>query len=631
MTVAELKKYYKSKDFVDKYIYEGNDLGANYSPAGTVFKVWAPTATSVEVNLYSKGSDAEGASKLGTYPLQLEEGGVYVFDASQLGDIKNTYYTYSITVDGVTNETCDVYAKACGVNGQRSMVVDLVSTNPEGWNEDSKPDIDKRDAVIYELHIKDFSHDPKSGISEKNRGKYLAFTEKNTWLNGDETTGFPTCINYLKNLGVTYVHLLPSFDFGSIDESVESDDFNWGYDPMNYNVPEGSYSTNAFDGNVRIREYKEMVKALHEAGIGVVMDVVYNHTYNTENAFQKTVPYYYYRMNDDGTFSNGSACGNETCSEHEMYRKFMVDSVLYWAKEYHLDGFRFDLMGLHDTQTMAAIRNALNELPNGEKILVYGEPWIAGDNAIQDGYIHSTTANFEYFEEGIDIFSDNIRDAIKGSVFIAEEPGYINAPDEESIEFVEDLKEALTLPGRVAYVSAHDNFTLYDKLIMSTDYVCEDDDDAFTRNEMLAKMSMMAAGIVFTANGMAFFQAGEEFLRTKQGIGDSYKSPISINRLDWQRAYDNRDVVEYYKKLIKMRKKYKYLSNVDGKTRVKFLERLSDYENVVSFTVNNELLVVYNPNTVDIDISYVDKKNIIISQNGDNDTVAAKSVAVYEI
>lgn len=631
MNAAELKKYFFSEEFKNKYLYDGDDLGAVYTPERTVFKVWAPTATDVKLNLYTKGSEEEGSSKIGTYDMTAEDKGVYTYDAKELGDLKNKYYTYSITVDGNTEETIDIYAKACGVNGQRGMIVDLKDTNPDGWENDVKPKIKKSEAVIYEVHIKDFSADVHSGVKEQYRGKYMAFTQNDTWLDGDCSTKFPTCVNYLKQLGVTYVHLLPSFDFASIDESKDDNTFNWGYDPINYNIPEGSYSTNPFDGNVRIREYKEMVKALHEAGIGVVMDVVYNHTYNTESPFQKTVPYYYYRLNEDGTFSDASACGNETASEHEMYRKFMVESIVYWAKEYHLDGFRFDLMGIHDTETMKAIRDALNELPNGKDIIMYGEPWVADDTAMEEGYIPAITANEEYMPEGLDIFSDDIRDAIKGSVFIEEVPGYINGSMAESEKLVADLKNSLTLKNRIAYVSAHDNFTLYDKLILSTEFVDKTDKKhMWDRNEVIADMSKMAAGIVFTCQGMVFFQAGEEFLRTKQGIGDSYKTDISINQLDWKRAYENRDIIKYYKRLIEIRKEYDFLSNVSGDTKVEFCSIPGTRKNVVSFKVNEKLLVIYNPNLEDVDISSIKYKQKLLPGNSE-EKAFGKSVTILEI
>lgn len=632
MKPSELKRYFKSKEFKDRYLYNGEDLGADYKKTGTIFKVWAPTASKVSVNIYSAGSDEEGSEKIGTYDMERQDKGVYVFNSGDLGDLKNRYYTYNVTVDGETRETGDVYAKACGVNGNRSMIVDLKETNPEGFENDKRLKIDKSSAVIYELHIKDFSSDPHSGIREEFRGKYKAFTEEDTWLDGDKTTGFATCVNYLKELGVTYVHLLPAFDYESIDESVKSDDFNWGYDPKNFNVPEGSYSSNPFDGNVRIKEFKEMVMALHKANIGVVMDVVYNHTYNLASSFQKTVPYYYYRLNDDGTFSNGSACGNETCSEHEMYRKFMIDSVKYWATEYHIDGFRFDLMGLHDTDTLNAIREELDKLPDGENIIMYGEPWLAGDSPMEEGFIPATTDNVEHLNKRISIFSDTIRDAVKGSVFYEEEPGYINAGEKDRKDFVEKIKGAVHLPQRVSYVSAHDNYTLYDKLVLSTDIADKTNSETmFERNEDLARLSKFAAGIVFTTSGMAFFQAGEEFLRTKKGIGDSYKSPVSINRLDWLRAYENRDIIEYYKSLIRLRKQYKCLSNVEDKGKIEFINVGEKNENIVAFVLDDTLLVVYNPNSYDIKIDDISFRKTLIPEGENDKLVRANSIAIMEL
>lgn len=426
--------------------------------------------------------------------------------------------------------------------------------------------------------------------------------------------------------------MLPVFDFESIDESVSSDDFNWGYDPKNCNVPEGSYSTNPFDGNVRIKEFKEMVMALHQANIGVVMDVVYNHTFNLDSSFQKTVPYYYYRLNDDGTFSNGSACGNETCSEHEMFRKFMVESVKYWATEYHIDGFRFDLMGLHDTQTLKEIRDVLDSLPDGKNILMYGEPWFADKSTMEEGYIPAITANIKYIDKGISIFSDSIRDAVKGSVFKEKEPGYINSKEQDSKNFVDEIKEAVHLPQRVAYVSSHDNYTLYDKLILSTDIVDKTNvDNMYNRNDALAKLNEFAAGIVFTTSGMVFFQAGEEFLRTKNGIGDSYKSPIEINRLDWTRAYENRDVIEYYKSLIKVRKQYKCLSNADNQGKIEFVDLFKEKDNVVSFILDDTLLVVYNPNKEDLLVSDTKYKKILIPTQEKENVVRGNSIAIMEL
>ena len=614
----ELKKLYESAEFINENIYEGNDLGATYKEGGAVFKVWAPVADNISLNIYEKGTPKEEGDKLiATKAMTKGDKSVFVCEVNDLGDLHGKFYTYVIETDGESVETADPYCVACGANSLRSMVVDLSKTNPAGWDKDEKPSIPIEEAVIYETHVKDFSYDEKSGVSADKRGKYIAFTEDDTYYVAENGEKYPTCVNYLKHLGVTYVHLLPIADSGSVDEAEAyynpADQFNWGYDPMLYNVPEGYYSTNPFDGTVRINEMKQLVMGLHKAGIGVVMDVVYNHTFHTDNPLHHTAPYYYHRIDENGDFSNASGCGNETASEHEMYRNFMINSILYWAKEYHIDGFRFDLMGIHDTETMNAIRAALNELPNGEKILLYGEPWMAGPTAMAEGFIPATTANAEHLNEGIFIFSDSIRDAIKGSVFEADEPAYINSTVEGASEFVDDLKKAMVLPNRITYVSAHDNFTLYDKLLMSVETEKEETvaavakygkgtpNEAFERKENIAKIYKMAAGIYFTSAGIPFFQAGEEFLRTKYGEDDSYKSSADINKLDWKRAYENKDIVEYYASLIKMRKEHKELFHLsdNGAATVEF--KVVE-EPKVQFVVDKKVEVVYNPSETYVEI-----------------------------
>lgn len=614
----ELKKLYESAEFKSQHIYDGNDLGATYKDGNAIFKVWAPIADKISVNIYEKGTPKEEGDKLlATKPMTKGDKSVYQCVVDNLGDLHGKFYTYVIETDGESVETADPYCVACGANSMRSMVVDLSKTNPEGWENDKKPSIPLEEAVIYETHVKDFSFDENSGVSEEKRGKYIAFTEDDTYYTAENGDKYPTCVNYLKQLGVTYVHLLPIADSGSVDEAEAyynpGDQFNWGYDPMLYNVPEGYYSTNPFDGTVRINEMKQLVMALHKAGIGVVMDVVYNHTYHTDNPLHHTAPYYYHRIDENGNFSNASGCGNETASEHEMYRNFMVNSILYWAKEYHIDGFRFDLMGIHDTETMNAIRTALNKLPNGEKILLYGEPWTAGPTAMAEGFISSVTANAEHLMDGIFIFSDAIRDAVKGSVFEADEPAYINSTVEGAKAFVEDLKNAITLPNRITYVSAHDNFTLYDKLLMSVESEKEETveavkkygkgtpNEAFARKENVAKINKMAAGIYMTAAGIPFFQAGEEFLRTKYGEDDSYKSSAKINMLDWKRAYENKDIVEYYANLIKIRKEHKELFHMSDNNGASVEFKAAD-EPKVEFVVDKKVEVVYNPSEACVEI-----------------------------
>ncbi len=374
------KTYYpESAANIQKTTYSVNDLGAYNKKKSTVFKVWSPNASSVKVNIFEHGSDEEGdPGSIESKALVLDKK-TGVWSATINGDLANRYYTYTIKHGKSVKETADVYAKACGVNGKRSMVVDLNSTNPEGWDQDrhilvSNP----TQASVWEVSVADFSSSESSGVSEKHRGKFMAFTERDTTVNGVQGAS-STCVDYLKKLGVKYVQIMPFYDFGSVDESKDiMKQYNWGYDPVNYNCPEGSYSTDPYKGEVRIKECKQMIQALHDAGIGVIMDVVYNHTYSVDSAFQNTVPNYYYRMNEDGTFSNGSGCSNDTASEHAMFRKYMIDSVTYWAKEYHIDGFRFDLMGLHDVTTMNKIREALDNLyedGSGKKIIMFGEAW----------------------------------------------------------------------------------------------------------------------------------------------------------------------------------------------------------------------------------------------------------------
>ena len=344
---------------LDKFAYSGDDLGATYTKNATTFKVWSPKASAVSVEIFSKGNEEKGVAAVTTSKLTLDKS-TGVWSVTINGDYLGKYYEYVVTHGKESKRTADIYARACGVNGKRSMIVDLAKTNPDGWNDDRHIYVDQQtNASVWEISVADFSSSETSGVSEENRGKYLAFTESGTTVNGVPDNA-PTCVDYLKRLGVKYVQIMPMYDFGSVDESKDiMSQYNWGYDPVNYNVPEGSYSSDPNDGFVRIRECKQMIQALHNAGIGVIMDVVYNHTFSTDSWFQYTVPNYYYRMNSDGTFSNGSGCSNDTASEHLMFRKYMVDSVTYWAKEYHIDGFRFDLMGLHDDFTKtAAVRKS---------------------------------------------------------------------------------------------------------------------------------------------------------------------------------------------------------------------------------------------------------------------------------
>lgn len=574
---------------LDAQAYSGTDLGAVYTKKSTTFKVWAPTASSVAVKLYKTGSSQEeGAQDISTTAMTKGENGVW--SAELLGNRKNLYYTYLVTVDGVTRETADIYAKAAGVNGNRSMIVDLDSTDPEGWDKDEHILYDNpTDAVVWEVHIKDFSHSQVSGISVKNKGKYLAFTETGTTL-GDEGK-YSTCIDYLKKLGVTHVQLLPVYDYATVDESaVDSDEFNWGYDPKNYNVPEGSYSTNPFDGNVRINEFKQMIMALHDAGIGVIMDVVFNHTFTAEGGwFEATVPGYYYRMKPDGSFSDGSGCGNETASDHLMYRKYMKDSILYWTNEYHIDGFRFDLMGIHDVDTMNEIRNALDtQVTNGSKIILYGEPWTGGD--LGTNVKTAVKTNVKLLNERVGAFNDEFRDAVKGHVFNALEKGFIQDGGSKGglqagIGANTVTSDWFNSPSQtVSYVSAHDNYTLYDKLVLSV----KNDMSYDTRDEILVDMNKMAAALVLTSQGVSFMQAGEEFARTKQGDENSYVSPAELNELDWNHVRDYADLVSYYSGLIEIRKHFKPFRD-PTKTSAQNMNFVDCEDGVVAYTLENSL------------------------------------------
>ncbi len=616
LTVSKTKVF-STEDFEKAFYYEGTDLGAIWSKDKTTFRLWAPTASNVTLNLYEKGV---GRNLIETIPMDQKEKGTWYTEKS--GDLDKIYYTYTVTVDGVVQETIDPYAKAAGVNGERGMIVNLEATDPSGFNEEARPKfVNPTDAVIYELHIRDFSVDTSSGI--KNKGKYLAFTENGTTTPSGVSTG----IDHLKELGVTHVHLLPSFDYASINEAtLVNQDFNWGYDPENYNVPEGSYSTDPQKGEVRINEYKQMVQSLHRSGIRVIMDVVYNHTFSTNSSLNKTVPGYYYRMTEEGQYSNASGCGNETASERAMVRKFMVDSVVYWATEYQIDGFRFDLMGIHDIETMNAIRDALNQVD--PTILVYGEGWTAGSSPLPEEE-RAIKANMTALHSGIAAFSDDLRDGIKGSVFEELEKGFVTGQPgmEESIKFgivastehpqidyskvnYSDQAWAKEPTQTISYASAHDNLTLWDKIATSN----------FTdRLEDRRKMNMLSGAIVLTSQGIPFFQAGEELLRSKptdvSGTTfdeNSYQSPDAVNSIKWDTKESNRAVYEYYKGLIAFRKAHPALrmtTTQELQKNLTFLENLP--ENVVGYTIDNSpnaetsksICIVFNANNASIPVT----------------------------
>ena len=541
---------------LDKHAYSGDDLGAVYTEKSTTFKVWSPKASAVSVDIYDQGDPSKKDKPIRTTGMTLDSK-TGVWSTTVSGNLAGKYYDYAVTIGKKTNRTADIYARACGVNGQRSMVVDLSKTDPENWKNDTHVMVkNSTSASVWEMSVADFSSSPSSGVREEHRGKYLAFTESGTTVDGIQDSP-ATCVDYLKKLGVKYVQIMPMYDFGSVDESKDiMKQYNWGYDPVNYNVPEGSYSTDPYNGAVRIKECKQMIQALHNAGIGVIMDVVYNHTFSTDSWFQRTVPNYYYRMNDDGTFSNGSACSNDTASEHLMFRKYMIDSVTYWAKEYHIDGFRFDLMGLHDVTTMNDIRDALDGLyedGSGKNIIMYGEAWNLKTKA-DDGTELATQQNVNKLNDRIGAFDDTIRDAIKGSVMMPKDVGFVQNGSKRG-----DLKTGFlgqsvlgwaNVPSQcVSYASCHDNLALYDKLV---DTVTEDDKYR-ERNEKIVSMNKLTAAIVMTSQGIPFFLGGEEFGRSKDGDENSFASSREENQVDWENLVKYGDIVEYYRGLMKIR------------------------------------------------------------------------------
>lgn len=587
------------KAFDRKYGYDGGDLGVSCTKEGTIFKVWSPLADKVELHLYS----ADDAKACRTCELKPEEKGVFCWKTKEY--LHGAYYDYTVYRGGEAVTTADPYATACGCNGVRSMAVDLERTNPEGFGKDKAP-AHQPENIIYELHIKDFSYDKESGVPEAYRGKYKAFTCSGT--NGE----YPTCMDYLKELGITHVHLLPSYDFGSVDESGADDQFNWGYDPLNYNVPEGSYATDPHDGTVRIREFKEMVQALHESGIRVVMDVVYNHTYQPDSWLERTVPGYYNRRLADGTLANGSCCGSDLAAGRRMVDNYIVQSVLYWAREYHIDGFRFDLMGLLTVELMNRIRRELDDVYGAGEKLLYGEPWRADESPMETGTRPALKENVAYLDEGVAVFSDGARDVIKGHVFDEKEPGFVNGgtglekkvlkavagwcgqkPDKDEIA-------PKSCSQVVNYVSAHDNFTLWDKLVISMhDAVGQNneyreassepyDETVFLkRYEDVVAANKLAALMYFTFQGHLFLQAGEEFARTKLGDGNSYCSAPGLNMLKWSRTVEYADLLAYYKGLIRLRKKLPGLCDKSADAAGRIAAKKVHGPGVVSFAVDN--------------------------------------------
>lgn len=604
---SSVTNIYTTEKFIEEYTYTGEDLGAVWSPDSTTFKVWAPTAEQVQLALYKSGT-AGTDDLMNKIHMTKKEKGVWSITVD--GNLNGTYYTYFVTNDGKETEACDPYARTTGVNGNRAMVIDLTATNPEGWSMDTSPNKIKNytDAVLYELHVRDFSIDESSGVSAAHRGKFLAFTEKGTKTAGGAVTG----VDYLKELGVTHVHLLPSYDYGSVDESrLDEPQFNWGYDPVNYNVPEGSYSTDPFHGEVRVKEMKQMVKALHDNGINVVMDVVYNHVYDADTfCFNKIVPGYFSRQNADGTYSNGSYCGNDTASERTMVQKYIVDSIFYWADEYHIDGFRFDLVGLLDTETINKLVEKVHaKYPN---VIFYGEGWDL-PTAVEEGHLLAIQKNADKTPD-FAYFSDNIRDLIAGRN--GEETGFVSgaAGCEEEIGecFMAQTPWCPKPTQTVNYVSCHDNYTLMDKLRITKP-------DA--SREELIRMNKLSAAVYMLSQGIPFIHAGEEFLRIKEDengkiVENSFDSSDFVNRLRWYQLEDPvyRDVLEYYKGLIQFRKKHAALrltAAEEVKENVRYQKMADD---VVLFEINGKvngeeaqgIVVIFNASVKEQQISLDD-------------------------
>lgn len=583
---------YSGSSFESMFTYTGSDLGAIWSLQQTDFRVWAPTADSVRLRLYPDGGDS---SACGEYPMA--EGRQGTWFLSLPGDLHGVYYTYLVTINGAVSESIDPYARAGGVNGRRGMVIDLGRTNPEGWDSDRGPRMPITDAVIWEAHVRDFSIHPSSGM--KNKGKFLALTEENTAT----SHGLPTGLSHIKALGVTHVQLLPIYDFGSVDEACpDRRQYNWGYDPVNFNFPEGSYSSDPAHGEVRIRELKEAIHALHKNGIGVIMDVVYNHVYRRDSfSFNKIVPGYFSRGS-----SNGSCCGNDTASERSMVRKFILDSLCYWAKEYHLDGFRFDLAGIIDTQTIRLARQALDSQTPG--LLLYGEGWNMPTAATKPDTAFATQENASSLP-GFGFFNDTIRDLLRGPLFAPSAPGFASGDFPEVSQLTDGFMGRpgwTDDPGQsINYCSCHDNYTLADRIALAR--------PGLSRQE-LGRRNRLAAAFCLLSQGVPFFQAGEEVLRSKPSgrggfIDNSYRSSDRVNALRWNtfQSPESFRTLRYYQGLIRLRKAY---SLFRLPSRAKINEKVSTFpcpgDHTPGFLLKDDaysLLVLFHPEDTPLEVT----------------------------
>ena len=617
-------------DSYDKYpSYYGSDLELVYTPEQSVFTLWAPSADRVRLNLYASGEGGDPEEQV-----EMEKAGYGTWRVHIDRDLKGSFYTFQIEKNGKwLNETPGIWAKAVGINGNRAAVIDWNETNPEGWESDRSPELKMySDIILYELHHRDFSIAPDSGI--ENKGKFLALTETGTKTPEGEATG----LYHLKELGVTHIHILPSFDFATVDETrLDENRYNWGYDPKNYNVPDGSYSTDPANPVVRIREFKEMVKSLHQNGFRIVLDVVYNHTASTDHSnFDLTVPGYFYRQNADGSYSNASGCGNETASEREMVRHYIIESVKFWAREYHIDGFRFDLMGIHDIETMNRLRSELLEID--PTIFVYGEGWVAADSPLpfEQRAVKENVGQME----GIGVFNDEFRDGLKGSTFDEQEPGYasgninghfepvkygiVGGTDHPQVDYGGLLYCNAPYAGApsqmINFVSCHDGYTLVDKLKLSVqgDHAADE----------LIPIDKLVHTVLLTAQGIPFIRSGEEIMQDKQGEPNSYKSPDSINRIDWSLKAKNREVFDFIRGLIALRKAHPAfrIPTVEGLQQwLRFMD--TGDSGVIAYTLgeyaNNdewkEILVAYNGNRHEAEIGIPEGEWNVVCRNGQID------------
>jgi pullulanase len=634
----KLAKLYDSPEFAQKYTYTGNDLGNTYTKTETKFRVWAPTAISVVLATYPSAT----ASKTEATEIAMKSDVNGTWVATLSGDKEGLIYTYRVTLDDKTNEAVDPYVRATTINGTRGVVVDLAKTNPSGWSK-SKPAFSGKatDAVIYELHVRDLSMDSSSGIPQAHQGKYLAFTDLNT-KSGSIATG----VSSIKALGVTHVELLPVFDFASVDES--SPTFNWGYDPMNYNVPEGSYSSNPSDPKSRIAELKQAIQSMHSLGLRVNMDVVYNHVYDAATFSENLiVPGYFFRTDENGSLTSGSGCGNDVASERPMVRKFIVDSVKYWASEYNFDGFRFDLMGLMDIETINEITAALKLID--PTIIVIGEGWNMGTlpDAKRANQVNIAKLN------GVALFNDQIRDGLKGSVFKAADPGWATGKTSAQADVVAGIvgntnfsasflnQWTTTSPSQaVNYVESHDNLTLADKITASVKGVTP---------AALVQLSQFTSSVALLAQGVPFIQAGQEFLRSKGGDDNSYKSSDAVNSLKWSTKAKYGSTVSYFAGLISLRAAHPALrmnSAAQVKSALKFL---AAPENVIAYSINAKavgdklftIVVIHNANAASMNVTLPNAKKwsiyvkgaqagtkVLASSSGNKFSVAGQSTVV---